>query len=282
MPGSNYFNSIVNNWRICGAINKKTIKKSHNFFSKFINLKKYPIKYFDDPIYSETAKILENTYRAVNISFIDEWSRFAENIDVNLYDIINTIKVRPTHNNLMFPGFGVGGYCLTKDPKFIDASSKFIFNNQKLKFPHTKSALLINKKMPNTIFQKMSNYFSNNLKNKKILILGVSYKDGVADTRKTPTEKLYLSLKKSGSIVDLQDPLVKYWSEQKIKISKKIPEFNNYDAIVFATNHKQYSKINLKKKILQRKILIVDAINLIKDKFRTNFKKNIKLITIGK
>ena len=62
------------------------------------------------------AKVLENSYRAMNISFAVEWSRFAEESGVNLYEIVDAIRMRPTHNNLMYPGIGVGGYCLTKDP----------------------------------------------------------------------------------------------------------------------------------------------------------------------
>ena len=62
------------------------------------------------------AKVLENSYRAMNIAFAVEWSRYAEEAGVNLYEIVNAIRMRPTHSNLMYPGIGVGGYCLTKDP----------------------------------------------------------------------------------------------------------------------------------------------------------------------
>ncbi len=281
MPGKNYYDSIVNNWRVYAGINKISLKKCKNFFSTFINVKKYPLKNFINPIYSEVAKILENTYRAVNISFIDEWSRYAEMINVNLFEIIDTIRLRPTHNNMMYPGFGVGGYCLTKDPNFLETSSKFIFNNNKLKFPHTKSAIRINKSMPLATFEKLNSNFSNKIKNKKILILGVSYKDGVADTRRTPTKTLYDKLKKKGAIVDFHDPLVKYWPEKKIEIKNKIPDFNNYNALILATKHKEYKKINFKKKIkYKKKILILDTVNIVKEKFNSNFK--IKLISIGK
>ena len=65
---------------------------------------------------SEMAKVLENAYRATNIAFAVEWSRFAEEAGVDLYEIVNAIRVRKTHSNLMYPNIGVGGYCLTKDP----------------------------------------------------------------------------------------------------------------------------------------------------------------------
>ena len=75
---------------------------------------------------TEMAKVLENSYRAMNISFITEWSRFAEESGVNLYEVIGAIRMRPTHTNIMFPGIGVGGYCLTKDPLLASWSKKYI------------------------------------------------------------------------------------------------------------------------------------------------------------
>ena len=71
---------------------------------------------------------MENSYRAVNIALVDEWSRLAEKINVDLFDVIKAIKKRPTHNNLKDPGFGVGGYCLTKDPLIAMIGAKQIFN----------------------------------------------------------------------------------------------------------------------------------------------------------
>ena len=284
MPGKNYLNSIINNWRVCAVLNKQTLKASKNFFSKFINVKKYPITYFDNLLYSEVAKVLENTYRAINISIIDEWSKFAELTKINLYDIINAIKIRPSHSNMMYPGFGVGGYCLTKDPKFINVASKYIFNFKNLKFKFSSQAMKINKDMPLRIFQKINNYFSKKLKSKKILILGVSYKDNVADTRKSPTQILYEKLKFVGSMVDVQDPLVEFWQEKKMNINSHIPKFKNYDCVVFATNHSEYKRLKFKNYLSgAKKTLIVDAINLISNtKIQKIFDNKVKVISVGK
>ena len=70
---------------------------------------------------------MENSYRAVNIAFIEEWTILSEKLNINLKKIIDTIKLRPTHRNMMYPGFGVGGYCLTKDPLLPESSAKYIF-----------------------------------------------------------------------------------------------------------------------------------------------------------
>ena len=93
------------------------------------------------------AKVLENSYRAMNISFMVEWSRFAEVAGVNLYDVVNAIRLRPTHSNMMLPGIGVGGYCLTKDPIMASwASQEFFEVAEGLGF--SVSAVEVNDKMP--------------------------------------------------------------------------------------------------------------------------------------
>ena len=70
------------------------------------------------------AKVLENSYRAMNIAFVEEWARFAEEAEVNLHEVVKAIRLRPTHKNLMMPGIGVGGYCLPKDPLLASWSNR--------------------------------------------------------------------------------------------------------------------------------------------------------------
>ena len=77
--------------------------------------REFPLTVLDRPIESETAKIVENSFRATLLAFMDEWSIFAERNGVDIVKVIKAIKMRPTHNNIMFPGPGIGGYCLPKD-----------------------------------------------------------------------------------------------------------------------------------------------------------------------
>ncbi len=77
--------------------------------------KDFPLTVLDRPIESETAKVIENSYRAAILAFLDEWSTFSERNGVDLIKVLQAIKVRPTHSNIIFPGPGVGGYCLPKD-----------------------------------------------------------------------------------------------------------------------------------------------------------------------
>ena len=85
------------------------------FLHEVLNTEKFPLTVMDRPIESETAKIVENSYRATILAFLNEWSLFAERNGVDLIKVIKAIKVRPTHSNMIFPGPGIGGYCLPKD-----------------------------------------------------------------------------------------------------------------------------------------------------------------------
>ena len=105
MPGPNYFNSITNFWRVFAGCNRTSAIKCKEFLKTIINIQDYELTEVMTTSASETAKIMENSYRALNIAFIDEWSKFAEIINIDLFDVIAAIKVRPTHNNIMRPGF---------------------------------------------------------------------------------------------------------------------------------------------------------------------------------
>ena len=161
----------------------------------------------------------------------------------------------------MNSGFGVGGHCLTKDPKFIEISSKYILKNNNLEFPLTSSALKINNKMPLNVFSRIKKYFLGKLKRKKILILGLAYKEGVADTRRSPTEILFNNLVQENAIVDLHDPLVNFWKEKNLEIKKKIPNLGNYDAIVIAVMNKTYKRINFENlNKIKKRLLVFDTV----------------------
>ena len=97
----------------------------------------------------ETCKIIENTYRAVNIALLDELTKFSIENKIDTKSILKAIRLRSTHKNIMNPGLGVGGYCLTKDPKFLEYSSKNILKS-KNRFPIIKKSTLINLNMVNT------------------------------------------------------------------------------------------------------------------------------------
>jgi nucleotide sugar dehydrogenase len=115
MPGKDYVSSIRDFWRVCSGCNTEAKERATKFLSEVLNVEKFPLTVMDRPIESETTKIIENSYRATILAFMNEWSIFAERNGVDLTKVIKAIKMRPTHSNMLFPGPGIGGYCLPKD-----------------------------------------------------------------------------------------------------------------------------------------------------------------------
>lgn len=258
MPGKDYYNSIVNYWRVYSGINEKSAKRCADFLGHVIHTDKYPLTKLSSTIASETAKVLENSYRAVTIAFMEEWSRFAEEADFDLFEVVDAIRKRPTHSNMRQPGFGVGGYCLTKDPYFAMLSARDILNISDMEFPFCTNAVKINNRMPIVSLNKIEKLLGT-LSGKRILVLGVSYRQDVGDTRYSPTEIFAREGLKRGAIMEFQDPLVEEWHEMNIKISHDIPPSDGFDAVIFTVAHKEYADINFKEWIVDNNVLIFDA-----------------------
>ncbi len=281
MPGEKYLDSIINNWRVVGGVNNRSILKTKKFFESFINTKKFPITILPDITSAELAKIIENSYRAVNIAFIEEWSRLSEALNIDIYKIISAIKIRPTHINLSKPGFGVGGYCLTKDPLFGVVSNNMIYKKN-LKFPFSTKAIEINRNMPNQTLNLAKKYIKN-FKNKKIAIFGVSYKEDVGDIRYSPSIYIAKKLNKLGSKVFGYDPLVEKCDNFYDYYSKNLPETHNLDLIIIAVPHKIFSKIKFHNYLKNKKTIIIDAFNVLNEnQIKLLRKNNFKLISIGR
>ena len=196
------------------------------------------------------AKVLENSYRAMNISFAVEWSRFAEEAGVDLYAMVNAIRVRKTHANLMYPGIGVGGYCLTKDPLLASWARKSFFGSESDLNMSVKS-VSINDQMPIFAFERLVEVFGS-LANKSVAFLGVSYRGDVGDTRFTPVEVLVNKVREAGAVIKLHDPFVSYWQEQQCNVQSDLEEILNPspDLVVVSTGHSDYTKESTLKKLM--------------------------------
>ena len=278
MPGKEYINSIVNNHRCYSGMNKSSAEACRKFLKTFINYKKFPLFEFKNIFDCEAAKILENSYRAVNIAFIDEWTKFASSTGLNLNRIILAIKKRKTHNNIMRSGLGLGGYCLTKDPNFINFSSKFFLKN-KFNFPIINISNKINKNMPKTSVNFIRDKIKV-LRGKKILIMGLSYKQDVSDLRFSPSIDLINSLQKFKAKLTLHDPITSDFDDDKFKILKKIPNFKNFDSVLFCVNHSYYKKLKIQK--FSKKTHYFDLNQVLKYSLIKKLKKyNYKLEVLG-
>jgi len=240
MPGPGYIDSIQNFYRVYSGIDKKSADAVEAFLHTIIRTDEYPLTRLGSTNATEMAKVLENSYRAMNIAFMVEWSRFAEEAGVDLYEVVNAIRLRPTHANLMYPGIGVGGYCLTKDALLASwARQNLIDKNESLS--HSEKAIGINDQMPRYAFEFLQKHY-HNLSNSKVLLLGVSYRGDVGDTRYSPVENLYNYLSKAGANISCHDPYVKYWDEQSLEIEQDLTTHlsSTTDIIIISTGHTVY------------------------------------------
>lgn len=263
MPGADYFDSIVNFWRVYAGTTEKAADLCGQFLSKVINVKEYPLTRLHSTEASETAKVLENSYRAVTIAFMEEWGRFAEDAGINIFQVIDAIRVRPTHSNMRQPGFGVGGYCLTKDPLMAKIAARDLLKLHGHDFPFSTSAVKTNREMPLVTLEKIRDHFGT-LSGKRILLLGISYRQDVGDTRNSPSEIFTREALKLGAAVIPEDPFVNHWDEMNLRIEKYLPDPCEFDAVVLAVPHGEYRDINFETWLKgRREILVVDANNVL-------------------
>ena len=269
MPGPNYIDSIENFYRVYSGVDEKSEEEAENFLKTIISTEHYPLTKLESTNASEMSKVLENSYRAMNIAFMVEWSRFAEKSGVNLYEVVDAIKMRPTHQNMMYPGIGVGGYCLTKDPLLASWAAQNFFNySDGLK--QSEVGVRINDMMPLFAFEFLKTHVNQDeLRNKNILLLGISYRSNVADTRYTPVEVFYKLLQKNSSQIYLHDPFVRYWEEMKFEIEQdyKVLFKNQIDVVIITTGHSAYQDEHLIDCLMNfDKLLILDTVGLMSDR----------------
>tara|TARA_B100000886_G_scaffold340036_1_gene307581 strand:+ start:8089 stop:9477 length:1389 start_codon:yes stop_codon:yes gene_type:complete len=265
MPGPEYLDSIINFWRVFAGVNLSSSEKCKNFLSTIINVEKYPLTQLSSTKASELSKILENSYRATNIAFIDEWGKFAEEIGVDLFEVIRAIKIRPTHSNINRPGLGVGGYCLTKDPLMGYVSANQIFNKATIEFPLSEKAVQINSQMPKHTYEIAIRNLNQNKANPKILILGLTYRDQVGDTRYSASISLARLFIEKGLEVTTHDPMVNEELPFELNVSKDLPLASMFDAIIFTVAHKFYKELNFKDWLNGFKGFILDSNNVLND-----------------
>lgn len=285
MPGPEYIDSIKNYYRVYSGIDENSADETEKFLKTIISTKEYPLTRLVNTNATEMAKVLENSYRAMNIAFAVEWSRYAEEAGVNLYEIVNAIRMRPTHSNLMYPGIGVGGYCLTKDP-LLASWAKINHFNSKDNLEQSEKGVKINDKMPHYAFEFMMKTFAiDSLTNKKILLLGVSYRSDVGDTRYSPVEPFYLNCVENKAIVDTHDPYVHYWEEINLKVSQNLDEKldMSWDIIVFSSAHSEYKNSKVISKIVKMSnVKVLDTLGILKEKDIVELNKNNKVKVLGR
>lgn len=242
MPGPDYVDSIREFPRVYAGTDEESAEATEAFLQTIIDTEKCRLTRLEHTNATEMAKVLENSYRAMNIAFVVEWSRFAEEAGVDLYEIVRAIRQRPTHANLMFPGIGVGGYCLTKDPLLASWARRELFGSQD-PLAESERSVAINDKMPEYAYDFLRQNYGD-LHGAEVLLLGVSYRGDVGDTRFSPVELFFKCLTEAGARVRAHDPYVGRWPETGQPVERDLGRALAPDAdiVAISAGHSQYQR----------------------------------------
>jgi UDP-N-acetyl-D-glucosamine dehydrogenase len=221
-PGNEVWD-LVKTPKIVSGITEKAQARAVSFYSKFIST----VIECDSIEIAEMAKLLENSFRLVNISFINEISIFCKKIGVDVSKVIEAASTKPYGFMPFYPSLGVGGHCIPVDPVYL------LDKSIEMKTPVNMIdiSIQVNQNMPKFYVQQAKNILGK-LKNKKILILGVAYKADISDHRETPVQDLIVKLREEKAHVSWHDDLVKNWNgETSVSIG------TDYDLAILATPH---------------------------------------------
>ncbi len=190
------------------------------------------------------VKLLENTYRHVNIAFVNELAILCNMLDIDIWEVVEAAKTKPFGFESFRPGPGVGGHCIPIDPNYLSFKTRQI--GKPVRF--VELAQEINNTMPSYIVSRIlekMNSLQKPMKNSNILILGVAYKKDISDTRESPSIDIIENLVSKGVNVSFYDPYVETL-ELNVSVNKEedIDNFGSYDLILFHTAHSQFSTIN--------------------------------------
>jgi UDP-N-acetyl-D-mannosaminuronic acid dehydrogenase len=250
LPG-NLLEELVKNSRVIGGIDVDSAK-AKNIYLSFVEGEIY----LTDTVTAEFVKLMENTYRAVNIALANEFAKIGKKYDINIRAAIE-IANKHLRVNILNPGPGVGGHCIPIDPWFlVDENSKLI-----------KTALETNKSMPEYVCKLLENMFKKAKKKitgSKIVLLGASYKKDVDDIRESPTGELINILKERECSVIVYDPLIEQYTHLEKSFEKA---FKNADACIIVTDHSVFKNIdwNKVKKLMNNNPVLIDTRNIVKD-----------------
>lgn len=313
MPGRNYVASIRDFWRVCSGINEEAKERVVKFLNEVLNTDKYPLTVMDRPIESETAKIVENSYRATILAFLDEWSLYAERNGVDLIKVIKAIKMRPTHSNILFPGPGIGGYCLPKDGGLGVWAYKHILGFEDDIFKITPLAIDINDTRGLHVGQLTRDALRNMgqpIASADILVLGAAYREDVGDTRYSGSEIVIRKLAEMGAEIRVHDPYVEHWWEfeqqdtypavgqskarffrnqeklKEIHIEQDLNKaLHDAEAVIFAVPHQAYINLDPDEliKTIGHPAAIIDCFGILSDdKIRRYFQLDCEVKGLGR
>lgn len=223
---------------------------------------------------AEMSKLLENTFRSINIAFINEMALLSESLELNIWEVIDASATKPFGFMKFTPGPGIGGHCIPLDPMYLSWKAKGVnFYSHFIEL-----AQETNKKMPQHILQKISealNFNSKAIRNSKILLLGMAYKPNIDDIRESPALDIYELLKNEGGNVAYFDPMVPTFKNKTGEVVEGLKtledKIEQFDLVVILTSHQFFNM----EEVFTKSQLIVDTRNAMAGK------NNQKLFRLG-
>jgi len=221
-PGNPTWN-LQNTPKIVSGLTPKAKTRAMEFYSSFVS---HLIESNSVEV-AEVAKLLENSYRLINISFINEFSEVCEKLGVEANEVIQLASSKPYGFMEFYPSLGVGGHCIPVDPLYLTHRANLVGSASKF----IDLAFEVNDNRPKYFVLKAEKVLKG-LNQKKILVIGVAYKSNTSDTRETPAKSLILQLRQKGAKVFWHDDLVKQWNHEN-----STPLGVNFDLAILVTPH---------------------------------------------
>ncbi|EEL19862.1 nucleotide sugar dehydrogenase [Bacillus toyonensis] len=258
-PGNTYYNTR-NTPKVLGGTTKGCTKLGVDLYSNFIDT----IVPVSSPKVAEMSKLLENTFRSVNIAFINEMAMLCDKLGVDIWETVDAANTKPFGFMKFTPGPGIGGHCIPLDPMYLAWKAKG--SNFFSRFIDT--AQEINKQMPEYVYNKVSNALNTHQKpimGSRVLLLGMAYKPDIDDLRESPGLEVFELLRDSGACVEYNDPHARSFTdkygEKVSSVELEYSRLSEYDCIILITNHKAYDS-NM---VVKNSKLIVDTRNAFKE-----------------
>ncbi len=237
-PGNQVY-GLANTPKVVGGVTKGATRRAADFYRRFVDTV-VPAKSARE---AETAKLLENTYRHINIALVNEMARFCHELDIDLWDVINLAKTKPFGFQAFYPGPGVGGHCIPIDPNYLSHRVK-----SRLGYPFrfVELAQEINATMPTYVArraQDILNLDSKPLRGSSVLLLGITYKPDISDQRESPAVPLAQALRVQGADVQFHDPNVERWlvtGDLLDRVADLDAAVGRADLVILVQNHRAY------------------------------------------
>ena len=235
-PG-NLIYKTKNTPKVVGAIGKDATEVIASMYRAVLEGDVYEVS---SPAVAEMEKILENTYRNINIGLVNELTMLCNKMGISMWEVVDAAKTKPYGFQPFYPGPGLGGHCIPLDPYYLSWKAReYGFHTSMI-----ESSMMINDKMPEYCVEragKILNRFEKALKNSRVLVLGVAYKQDIDDYRESPAIRVIDELRKEEALVDFYDPWIAEYKE-KGKLEKGLTEISpeiiaSYDLVVITTAH---------------------------------------------